>query len=116
VLSKRLKYLRKLRKFSQEELAKKINTTKSTISNYENEYSTPSNEVLKDLADALNTTADYLLGRSEHYRLTEKEDIEANQRVKELMKLLEGKPDDERARLEERILDYAKGLTDADKD
>lgn len=63
LFSKRLKYLRKLRKLSQEELAKKISTTKSTISNYENEYSTPSNDVLKDLADKLDTTTDYLLGR-----------------------------------------------------
>lgn len=63
MFSKRLKYLRKLRKLSQEELAKKISTTKSTISNYENEYSTPSNDVLKDLADKLDTTTDYLLGR-----------------------------------------------------
>lgn len=63
LFSKRLKYLRKLRKLSQEELAKKINTTKSTISNYENEYSTPSNDILRDLADKLDTTTDYLLGR-----------------------------------------------------
>lgn len=66
MFSKRLKYIRKLRKLSQEELAKKINTTKSTISNYENEYSTPSNDVLRDLSNALNTTTDYLLGRTDN--------------------------------------------------
>lgn len=65
MFSKRLKYVRKLRNLSQEELGKKINATKSTISNYENEYSTPSNEVLKDLANILNTTTDYLLGRTD---------------------------------------------------
>lgn len=62
----RLKFLRKKYKLSQEELAKKINTTKGTISNYENEHSTPSNEVLKDLANVLNTTTDYLLGRTDN--------------------------------------------------
>lgn len=62
MFSTRLKFLRKKNKLSQEELAKKINTTKGTISNYENEHSTPSNEVLKDLAKVLNTTTDYLLG------------------------------------------------------
>lgn len=76
MFSKRLKYVRKLRKLSQLELANKINTTKSTISNYENEYSTPSNEVLKDLANALDTTTDYLLGRSDQIDLTEKESFE----------------------------------------
>src|SRR5699024_2313302 len=58
--------IRNQRKLSQEELAKKINTTKSTISNYENRYSTPSNEVLRDLANILNTTTDYLLGRTDN--------------------------------------------------
>lgn len=62
----RLKFLRKKYKLSQEELAKKINTTKGTISNYENEHSTPSNEVLKDLANVLHTTTDYLLGRTDN--------------------------------------------------
>jgi len=64
MLANRLKYLRIENKLSQEELAKKINTTKGTVSNYENEYSTPSNETLKDLANILNTTTDYLLGRT----------------------------------------------------
>ena len=62
----RLKFLRKKYKLSQEDLAKKINTTKGTISNYENEHSTPSNEVLKDLANVLHTTTDYLLGRTDN--------------------------------------------------
>ena len=66
MFSNRLKFLRKQNKLSQEELADKINTTKGTISNYENEYSTPSNELLKDLANVLNTTTDYLLGRTDN--------------------------------------------------
>lgn len=66
MFSNRLKFLRKQNKLSQEELAKKINTTKGTISNYENEHSTPSNEVLNDLANVLNTTTDYLLGRTDN--------------------------------------------------
>ncbi|EMI14717.1 transcriptional regulator [Bacillus stratosphericus LAMA 585] len=65
MLSKRLKSVRKNRGLTQEELAKRVKTTKGTISNYENGHSTPSNEMLKDLADALNTTTDYLLGRTE---------------------------------------------------
>lgn len=65
MFAKRLKKLRVNQKISQEKLAEKINTTKGTISNYENEYSTPSNEILIMLADALNTTSDYLLGRTD---------------------------------------------------
>lgn len=66
MLSKRLKSVRKNKGLTQEELARCVKTTKGTISNYENGHSTPSNEMLKDLADALNTTTDYLLGRTEN--------------------------------------------------
>jgi len=64
MLSIRLKAARKALKLTQSELAQKVKTTKGTISNYENGHSTPSNEMLIDLADALETTTDYLLGRS----------------------------------------------------
>lgn len=66
MLSERLKKARINKGLSQEELAKRINTTKSTISNYENEYSSPSNEVLTKIADILEVTTDYLLGRTDN--------------------------------------------------
>ncbi|OIJ22034.1 transcriptional regulator [Anaerobacillus alkalidiazotrophicus] len=64
MLSQRLREARKRKKLTQEDLAKKLKTTKGTVSNYENGYSTPSNELLKDLADILDVTTDYLLGRT----------------------------------------------------
>ncbi|MUK89116.1 helix-turn-helix domain-containing protein [Ornithinibacillus sp. L9] len=76
MFAKRLRYIRKLRQLSQEELGKKINSTKSTISNYENEYSTPSNDVLRDLANVLDTTTDYLLGRSDAPNRSEEESFQ----------------------------------------
>lgn len=94
MFSKRLKYMRKLRNLSQEELGKKINSTKGTISNYENEYSTPSNEVLKDLADVLDTTTDYLLGRSDDPQLTEKQERMINEESREILDLLNKLPKD----------------------
>lgn len=66
MLSIRLKASRKAMKFTQEELAGKVNTTKGTISNYENGHSTPSNEMLVLLAQILNTTPNYLLGVTDH--------------------------------------------------
>lgn len=66
MLSKRIKSVRKDRGLTQEGLAKRLKTTKGTISNYENGHSTPSNVMLKDLADVLNTTTDFLLGRTEN--------------------------------------------------
>jgi HTH-type transcriptional regulator, competence development regulator len=73
MLSQRLKIARKTNKLTQEGLAMKLKTTKGTISNYENGYSSPSNEMLNDLADVLDVTTDYLLGR------TDKPDGNANQ-------------------------------------
>ncbi|UOQ91478.1 helix-turn-helix domain-containing protein [Halobacillus shinanisalinarum] len=65
MLSQRLKYSRKTKGLTQSKLANEIKTTKGTISNYENGYSTPSNEMLISLANALDVSVDYLLGRSE---------------------------------------------------
>ena len=65
MLSKRLISARRKSKLTQAELAKKVHTTKSTISNYENRHSNPSNEMLVLLSDALNVSTDYLLGKTE---------------------------------------------------
>ncbi|MFJ7842037.1 helix-turn-helix domain-containing protein [Lysinibacillus sphaericus] len=66
MLDHRLKIARKAKKLTQEQLAIQVQTTKGTISNYENGYSTPSNEMLVLLAKALNTTTDYLLGNTDY--------------------------------------------------
>lgn len=71
MLSQRLKSSRKAKGLTQSELAKKVNTTKGTVSNYENGYSTPSNEMLVSLANALDVSADYLLGRTNNLILKE---------------------------------------------
>lgn len=74
----RLKVARKSKKLTQEQLALQVQTTKGTISNYENGYSTPSNEMLVLLAKTLNTSTDYLLGNTEDPTpLTETEKNEA---------------------------------------
>ncbi|MBB4826337.1 transcriptional regulator with XRE-family HTH domain [Sporosarcina luteola] len=65
MLSQRLKSAHKRLKLTQEDLAAKVNTTKSTISNYENGYSTPLNKMLVLLSNTLDVSTDYLLGKSE---------------------------------------------------
>lgn len=66
MLTQRLRIARKAKNLTQEELAKLVNTRKTTISNYETGYSSPSNEMLNDLADVLDVTTDYLLGRTDN--------------------------------------------------
>jgi transcriptional regulator with XRE-family HTH domain len=65
LLAQRLRQARKSKKLTQEELANRVSTTKGTISNYENGHSSPPNEMLVLLAETLETTTDYLLGRTD---------------------------------------------------
>jgi transcriptional regulator with XRE-family HTH domain len=64
-ISQRISQLRKELKMTQEELAFKIGTSQRQVSFYETGKNEPTANVLNALADALNTTADYLLGRTE---------------------------------------------------
>jgi transcriptional regulator with XRE-family HTH domain len=63
MLSQRLRTARRAKGLTQEELAEKVRTTKGTISNYENNHSSPPNDMLTQLADVLNVSTDWLLGR-----------------------------------------------------
>lgn len=51
--------------WSQVQLAEKLNISKQTVSNWENENILPSIEMLVRLAKLFHTSTDYLLGLSE---------------------------------------------------
>ncbi len=51
---------------NQRELSEKLNIQRSTITNYENGNITPTAEKLPEIANILNTSVDYLLGRSDY--------------------------------------------------
>lgn len=63
MFGERLRNARKSRKISQDELAKVIDVSKGTISNYENGVSFPNEEKLIKISERLNVSFDYLLGR-----------------------------------------------------
>jgi len=65
MFQKRLKIARKNKKYTQEELADLVKTTKATISNYENGYSTPSIDMLLLLSSKLDVSVDFLLGNDD---------------------------------------------------
>ncbi|KMY62993.1 transcriptional repressor of PBSX s [Geobacillus stearothermophilus] len=75
MLGDRLRKLRQEKKLTQEELGKKINVTKVSISGYENGNRTPDTETLQKLADFFNVTTDYLLGRTDDPTPPEQDDI-----------------------------------------
>ena len=62
-----IKELREEHGFTQSELAKKIDQTQSTISNWEKDKSTPNTFILKKLCDVLEVSADYLIGLTDEY-------------------------------------------------
>ena len=64
MLKDRLKRLRQELGLTQEELAKKLNITRKSISAYETGRATPTPEMLKVIAEFFNVTTDYLLGIS----------------------------------------------------
>lgn len=64
--AERLKLLRKELNLTQEELAIKLNRTRSTIAGYETERKQPDYDTLKFIADFFNVSTDYLLGRTEN--------------------------------------------------
>lgn len=61
----RIVNMRESLNITQKNLAEKINVTSATMCKYENNVNIPNAEVLKLLADTLNTTTDYLTCRTE---------------------------------------------------
>ena len=70
MLGTRIKELRKEFGLSQVELAVRMEVTKQTISNWENENIQPSVDMLVGLANVFNVTTDYLLGLDDVPRLS----------------------------------------------
>jgi transcriptional regulator, XRE family len=65
MLGTRIRYLRKEKGRNQEQLGKKMNLAKVTISQYENETRSPNPETINQFADLFGVSVDYLLGREE---------------------------------------------------
>ena len=66
LVSKRLKEVRKALKMTMRELAEKLNTSSSAISNYENSKFLILSSLLIELCKLSNYSIDYVLGRSDN--------------------------------------------------
>ena len=62
MLGQRINELRTARGWSQVQLAEKLNVSKQTVSNWENENIQPSIEMLVRVARLFHVSTDYLLG------------------------------------------------------
>ncbi|WP_312693928.1 helix-turn-helix domain-containing protein [Leuconostoc pseudomesenteroides] len=66
ITANRIKELRKQKKLTQSELAEKINASRMAIANYETDRNNPSYAMLSLIADALDTTVEYLQGKTDN--------------------------------------------------
>lgn len=104
----KIKNLRKEKGLTQEQLADLINIGRSALSLYEIEARQPDPETLKNIANALNVSTDYLLGRSPIRQLSiDDQNIEN-------MELREGKKADEIP--SDRIEEISKALSNLQSD
>lgn len=66
ILGKRIKALRKEKKLTQEDIAKKLNISVAALSRYETGAFEPKSlALILDLANLYNVSTDYLLGKSD---------------------------------------------------
>ncbi len=65
MLGNRIKYLREKKDMTQLELAKILNISNTTLSQYESGQRTPSDEIKITIADFFGVSIDYLLGRKD---------------------------------------------------
>ncbi len=61
----RIKYICDQRGLTQRELARRVNVTEVSMSRYINGFREPKAHVIVDIANALDITTDYILGRTD---------------------------------------------------
>ena len=82
-IGKKISELRKEKKWSQSDLAKTVKASRDIIGKYERGENSPSIEMAIKLAEALDISVDYLLGKERFGKY----DKEAIKRLEEIQKL-----------------------------
>ena len=94
--------LRKMYNLTQDDLAKKINVSRSTISNYESGIRRPSMDAVNDIAEVFHVNVSDLVDEKEHFiEIYEKlkDNIGINKFIDKFNKL----DDIDKARIDERL-------------
>ena len=76
MIGDRIRYLRKQRGYSQQQLANKLDITQGAISQWENNQTFPGSEQLSAIANLFNITIDELMGRNEPAQPAKENDME----------------------------------------
>ncbi len=89
MIGNRIKELRKEKRFSQAELAEKIETDEHMISRYENNRVVPSAEVIIKIAQVFDVSTDYILLENAPKKLFKLDTPEMTKRLQEIESLNE---------------------------
>ncbi|KYH31535.1 MAG: helix-turn-helix domain-containing protein [Moorella sp. (in: firmicutes)] len=80
-IGKRIKELREKIGLTQEELAERVQISRSALANYESGYREPKGDILVRFAKALNTSTDFLLGNEVKIDKTKKYELDEATRL-----------------------------------
>lgn len=86
---------------SQEDLALQIGSSQRQVSKYETGKNNPTSDVLDALANALSTTTDYLLGRTDNPERPLRNEFDLDEVEREAIEILRSKKPADRKRVVE---------------
>lgn len=104
IFIERLKQLREAKNLTQLRLAMELNVSQETISGYEIGKAVPPAEMLIKLADTLDTSVDYILGRTDIKSMLRASEL--TKQEAEILTILRKQPEDKRV----FVFDLIKGL------
>lgn len=105
----RLRQLREEKKMTQLRLGLEVGASQETISGYEINKAVPPADMLIKLADTLNTSVDYLLGRTDEKTFNPVRKSDLTQREQELFELFRTLPKEK----QDKAIGIIIGLKDA---
>jgi len=98
LLGARIKKIRLEKSLTQDDIATKLGMGRSNVGHIENGRTMPAADVLDKIADILDTTTDYLLGRTDdpgkskpYYALTDRDERDIAKQLEKIMIDLESK-------------------------
>ncbi len=109
-IGKKIRSLRLQKNLLQKDLAQILKVSKSTMSNYERNYSTPDPDILVKLADYFNVSIDYLFDYDESHKFElAKESTDYNHPISSFLSKDEWNVLNYYNRLQDENKDYIKG-------
>lgn len=99
-----LRIIREKRNINQQKIAVELEISQESISKYENGNAFPSREILIKLADYLNCSIDYLMGRTDNPSLNKEKISTEDEKIENLIFRYNKLSDDNKNKLEGCLL------------